>query len=219
MGFFDENKIKAAIFDLDGTLVDSMSMWRRVLPDFLDAYKIETDPDILRKVSFMTLPQSSKYVADNYPQLSMTGEEIMQVWMQNIFEHYSKNIPLRPGAKELFELLKSRGVKLAVATACNHMLAESCLENNAILNMLDNITYAEEVGTGKDKPDVYLECLRRLGCKPEEAFLFEDILIAVKTAQKIGLRTIAIEEESSAADREEIKKTAFKYIIDFRELL
>lgn len=219
MGFFDENKIKAAIFDLDGTLVDSMSMWRRVLPDFLERYNYETDPDILRQVAYMTLPQSSGYVAQKYPQLSMTGEQIMAEWLQDIYEHYSNNIYLKTGGKELFELLKSRGVKLAVATACNSMLAEACLKNNGIFDMIDVITYAEEVGTGKDKPDVYLECLKKLGCTPEEAFLFEDILVGIKTAEKIGLRTIAVEEESSAPDREEIKKAAFKYIVDFRELL
>lgn len=219
MKFFDENNFRAVIFDLDGTLINSMHLWRRLLPEFLDKHGLKASGDMLRRVAFMTLTQSSEYVAEEFPQLSMTGEEIRREWMDIIYEDYAKRIELKPGARELIETLKSRGVKLAVATACAKTLAEACLENNGIRHLLDNVTYAEDIGCGKDSPGVYEECLRRLGCRADEAVLFEDILIAVKTAASIGLKTIAVEDETAAADREEIKKTAFGYITDFTELL
>lgn len=219
MKFFDENNFRAAIFDLDGTLIDSMHLWRRLLPEFLDRHGFKAPTDMLRRVAFMTLTQSSDYVAEEFPQLSMTGGQIRDEWMSIIYEDYAKRIELKPGAKEFMERLKSRGVKIAVATACSKKLAEACLENNGIRHLLDNVTYAEDIGCGKDTPGVYEECLRRLGCRAEEAVLFEDILMAVKTASSIGLRTIAVEDETAAADRGEIKKTAFGYITDFTELL
>lgn len=219
MKFFDENNFKAAIFDLDGTLIDSMHLWRRLLPDFLDKHGLKAPADMLRRVAFMTLTQSSEYVAEEFPQLSMTGREIREEWMGIIYEDYSKRIELKPGAKELIETLKSQGVKLAVATACAKKLAEACLKNNGVRHLFDDVTYAEDIGCGKDTPGVYEECLRRLGCSADEAVLFEDILMAIKTAASIGLKTIAVEDETAASDSEEIKKTAFGYIADFTEIL
>lgn len=219
MNIFKNNNIKAVIFDLDGTLIDSMCVWRRVLPDFLDAHKIEPLPDMIRDVAFMTLTQSSEYVAKSFPQLNMTGAEIMAQWMGDVYEYYSSRIKLKTGAGEFIDKLKEKGIKTAIATACNKKLAEVCLKNNGIEDKIDVITYAEDVGTGKDSPDIYIECLKRLECSIDEAILFEDILVATKSANSIGLKTIVVEEETASEDKDELKKIAYKYIVDFRELI
>lgn len=211
--------IKAAIFDLDGTLIDSMGIWRRLLPHFLEERGLTAPDDILKTVSFMTLSQSSAYVAGLFPQLRMTGKEVYDAWMAAVYGEYAGKIGLKPGALEILQKLRENGIKIGVATACSKILAEACLKNNDVRSMIDTVTYAEDVGCGKDSPKIYLECLKRLGCEPNEAILFEDILMAIRTAGLIGLRTIIVEDENAVIDREELKKTAYKYITDFRELL
>lgn len=218
MNIFDD-KIKGLIFDLDGTLVDSMKIWKKLLPDFLANYGLTASEEMKKKVTFMTLTQSSAYVAEEFPQLLMTGENIRDIWMDIIYEEYKSEIKLKPGAREIMETAKKKGIKLALATACAKNLTEICLKNNGVYDMFDEIVFAEEIGCGKDSPAVFEETLKRLDCKAEEVLLFEDILMAVKTAGSIGIKTIVIEDESAAADRDEIKRTAYGYIKDFKELL
>lgn len=216
---FDYNKTKAVIFDLDGTLIDSMHIWFRILPEFLTRHGFDVRDEILRRVSCMTLTQSSEYIAEEFPKLCMTGHEIREEWLSIAYEDYSQRVKLKPGAKDFIYKLKEHGIKIAAATACAKNLAEVCLENNGIADIFDVIVYAEDVGCGKDSPMVYVETLKRLECRACDAVLFEDILVAVKTADSIGLRTIAVEEETAIADREEIKKSAYMYIKDFTEIL
>lgn len=211
--------IKAAIFDLDGTLIDSMGIWRRLLPEFLKERGLVAPDDMLQRVAFMTLTQSSEYVASHFSQLSMSGKQIKDIWTSTVYEEYSKKIKLKAGAMPFLKKLKDHNIKIAVATACSKKLAEVCLKNNDVLPLIDVITYAEDVGCGKDSPKVYLECLKQLDCKPQDAVLFEDIPMAIKTAGSIGLKTIIIEDKSASAYREELKRTAYKYILDFTELL
>lgn len=218
MHIFD-GKIKGLIFDLDGTLVDSMKIWKRLLPDFLANYGLVASDEMKKNVTFMTLTQSSEYVAKEFPELLMTGENIRSMWVDIIYEEYKTKIKLKSGAKEFMKVAKERGIRLAVATACAKDLTEACLKNNGVYDMLDEIVYAEEIGCGKDSPAVFEETLKRLDCGAEETLLFEDILVAVKTANLIGIRTIAVEDEGAAADRDEIKRSAYGYIKDFKELL
>ncbi len=219
MDLFDNNIIKAAIFDLDGTLINSMGIWRRLLPEFLEARALKAPDNMLSRVAFMTLTQSSQYVADSFPELSMTGKQVKEAWMAIVYGEYAEKIELKSGAADFIKKLKQNNVKIAVATACSKNLAEVCLKNNGIYDMIDTVTYAEDIGCGKDSPRIYLECLNKLGCEAAEAVLFEDILMALKTAGEIGLKTIIVEDESAARDREDLKRSAYKYIKDFTELL
>lgn len=212
------DKIKAAIFDLDGTLADSMRVWDNLLINFLKRYGYETPPDILREVAFMTMVQSSEYICRKFA-LPINPSEILQEWIDMVHECYAKEVPLKAGAKEFLTQLKANGVKIALATSCDSSLAVPCLKNNGIFDIIDVITYSDEVGCGKQSPEIYLECLRRLCCEAKDAVLFEDILVGMKAAQSIGLKTIIVEDKSAEADRELLKQGADRYILDFTELL
>ena len=209
---------KAAIFDMDGTLIDSMWVWRNLLKDFLRKLNIEAPEHILNEVTHMSIKQSSAYVQE-YFNLPMTAEEVRLEWREMVYNAYSENIKLKMGAEEYLRSLKNKGVKLAVATSCDKGLCEICLENNNIAELFDVITYADEVGKGKNFPDIYVECLKRLGCVAEETVLFEDILVAIKTGKKLGMKTVAVQDDSAEPDWDEMKKEADLFIKDFTEII
>lgn len=209
---------KAALFDLDGTLADSMWVWDRLLIDFLERQGLETPPHILNEVSHMSLTQSSAYIQKEF-QLSMTPEEIRKEWTDMVYEAYSKKITLKAGAADYLRDLKEQGVRLAIVTSCDQTLCEVCLKNNGVYSLFDVFTYADQVGKGKSSPDIYLECLRRLNVPAAEAVLFEDILTALRTAKKIGMKVVAVEDERAKADRKQIQYESDYYIRDFRQLL
>ncbi|MBQ4145325.1 MAG: HAD family phosphatase [Clostridia bacterium] len=209
---------KAAIFDMDGTLIDSMWVWRNLLKDFLRKLNIEAPEHILNEVTHMSIKQSSAYVQE-YFNLPMTAEEVRLEWREMVYNAYSENIKLKMGAEEYLRSLKNKGVKLAIATSCDKGLCEICLENNNIDELFDVITYADEVGKGKNFPDIYVECLKRLGCVAEETVLFEDILVAIKTGKKLGMKTVAVQDDSAEPDWDEMKKEADLFIKDFTEII
>jgi HAD superfamily hydrolase (TIGR01509 family) len=165
----------------------------------------------------MSLVQSSVYVKEIYG-LSMTPEEILAEWMDMVYHAYAEEIPLKPGAKEYLEFLKNQGIHIGLVTACAPELCTACLKNNGIDRMFDAITYVDDVGKGKDFPDIYIECLRRLNAEPKNTVLFEDILTGLRTAKKIGLRVVAVEEDNEE-DVAMLKQEADLYIKDFYEML
>lgn len=209
--------MKAALFDLDGTLIDSMWVWAKLMDDFLEKHQIPVVPEVMEKVNHMSLTQSAPYVKQVY-QLPMTAEEIYQEWTDMVYQSYAEKVQLKNGAKAYLKKLKQDGVKLGIVTACDPALCLACLNHHGLENFFDTITYVDDVGKGKTEPDIYLECLRRLDCKVEDAVLFEDILTGIRTAKKIGLKTVAVEEES-VTEKELLKQEADLYIRDFSELL
>lgn len=210
-------KMKAALFDLDGTLMDSMWVWDRLMIDFLAKHQLPTVPEIMEKVSHMSLVQSSVYVQQEYA-MTMTPGEIYNEWMDMVSHAYAEEVSLKPGAKEYLLQLKAQGTRIGLVTACDRALCTACLQNNGIYELFDTITYVDEVGKGKDAPDIYIESLRRLDCAAEDAVLFEDILTGLRTAKKIGLRVIAV-EENDQDEIEALKQEADLYIKNFYELI
>lgn len=210
--------IKAALFDLDGTLADSMWAWRNLMNEFVEKHNLNVPRYIYEKVSNMSLAQSSVYVSKEL-KLNIDADELYEEWMGMITEAYSQKIKLRSGAEQFLKKLKDKGVKIGLVTACSKALCEACLENNGVYELFDAITYVDEVGKGKSEPDIYLEGLRRLGFKAEEAVLFEDIIQGIRTAAGIGLKTVGVWDEESAGDEAEIKRLSEFYIHDYYEIM
>lgn len=211
-------EFKGAIFDLDGTILDSMWVWQRVDVNFLGKRGIAIPSDYAKAISAMNIKTAAEYTIERF-QLSETVEDVVEEWFGMAMKEYGEDVQLKSGVREYLAYLKAMGVKLAVATSSPEQLFLPCLENNEIFEFFDAIVTTMEVPRGKEFPDVYEEAARRIGLKPSECIVFEDILKGTKAASQGGFYVVAVEEEHAAEDKEEIMQIADKYIKDFEEML
>ena len=210
--------IKTILFDLDGTILDSMWVWKQVDINFLGKRGIEIPGDYVKDISAMNLKTAAEYTRQRFNLLETT-EEIMHEWFQMAVKEYAEDVQLKSSAREYLAYLKANEVKLAVATSSHEGLFLPCLENNEIYEFFDAIVTTMEVERGKEFPDVYEEAARRLGLKPSECAVFEDILKGIKAAKEGGFYVVAVKEEHSEDEKEEIVAAADCYIEDFEEMM
>ncbi len=210
-------EIKAAIFDLDGTLLDSMHIWSRIDLEFLAKRRIDVPADYMLKVAHLGSYQTAMYTKERF-SLPETPEEMIAEWLEMAVHFYSDEVTLKKGAFEFLSDLKKAGIKLAVATANDPCLYEPALRHTEILPLFDAIADVDEVERKKGFPDIYLLACERLGAKASEAVVFEDIYLGIKGAKDGGFRTVAVYDEVSKADEEKIRAAADYFIRDFTEL-
>ena len=205
---------KAAIFDLDGTLLDSMWIWEKLDAKFLEMHGITVTPDYTDAIKSMTWKDGARY------GLSETPQQVIDAWLDLAKEAYMHEVELKTGAREYLEFLSSHHVPMAVATS---MYPKEnigpILEHNGILQYFQNITHSSEVTRDKSHPDIYLLAAERLSVEPSSCAVFEDILPAIQGATKGGFQTVAIFDSVSRNDWEEISKTATKAVMSFEDLL
>lgn len=208
--------IEAAIFDLDGVILDSLKVWDKIDIDFLANRSLEIPDDYFETIYEMTFEETAEYTINRF-NLPDTAPELIREWNRMAAYEYEKNIKLLPGAKDYLIRTKNRGIKLAVATSAPPILFEPALINNGILELFDCVRHIGEVGRGKDFPDIYLSAADKLNTAPENCAVFEDSPQAIKSANSVGMETYGILNESAAHLWEEIisaSKFAFK---DFNE--
>ena len=205
------NNIKAAIFDLDGTLLDSMDVWSRIDVEFLARRGLELPPDYTEAVSSRSFVEAARYTIERFG-FPESVEEIMAEWTEMAREEYAEHIGLLPGAKETLLRLKRQGLKLGVATASQEQMFKPCLARNGILDWFDATCSVDEVGKGKNSPDVFLRTAEKLGVAPEECVVFDDVLPAVLSAKQAGMKVCAVYEKYSAGSRAEMEAAADWYL-------
>lgn len=209
--------IKAAIFDMDGTLIDSMWIWRKIDIDFLKERGIDFPEDLRENIEHLSFVEVAKYFKDRF-QLNESIEEIMTIWNNMALKEYRDNVPLKPGVKEYLSFLKRSGIKIALATSNSHLLLETALKRNNVYDYFDVITTTNEVSRGKDFPDVYLLAAQKLGVSPSECIVFEDILPAVMGAKAAGMKVVGVHDDYSNDFIEDIKTAADYYILKYSEI-
>lgn len=212
-------KLTGAIFDLDGTLIDSMSMWDTIAEDYLKKQGIQPNADVREAVRAMSIQQVCEHFCSEYG-LALGPEEITSGINSMVEDFYFHRAPLKDGVKEMLENLKNRGVKMCVATATDRYLVEAALRLNNITQYFERIFTCTEACAGKDQPDIFLQALDFLGTDKKETLVFEDALYAIKTAKAAGFTVVALYDESASQQQNEIKKLAdfyFKSFIEWNE--
>ncbi|WP_252247628.1 HAD family phosphatase [Clostridium sp. ZS6] len=212
------NNIKAAIFDLDGTLVDSMMIWQKIDIDYLKERGHELPKDLKNDIIHLSFKQTATYFKNRF-NIEDSVETILNHWHDMAFKYYSTNVKLKDGVKEFLDKLKSNNIKIGLATSNSNELLEVCLKANNIYDYFDSITTTGETEKGKDSPDVYLLAAKRLDTTPDKCVVFEDILPAIKSAKVAGMKVIAVKDEFSIDSKEDIINASDKYITSFFELI
>lgn len=210
--------IKAAIFDLDGTLINSMSLWDQIDIDYLTSKNIPVPNDLNDEISHLSFNQVAIYFKERF-KLEDSLDDIKNTWNTMAYNHYSSDITLKDGVLEFLDFLKKSNIKIGLATSNSTELLEASLKFNKIYDYFDAITITDEVSIGKHEPDVYLLAAKKLNVKPEECIVFEDILPAIKGAKKAGMKVIAVEDECSVLDKDDIIRNSDGFINDFRVLI
>ena len=209
-------KIKGAIFDMDGTLVDSMVYWRHLATEFLESKGVQhIAQDILERIKPMTMTESAALFIEEYG-LSGTPESVAVEMNAMMDEHYRRDIPLKPGVQVYLDALHRRGVTMCVASATAEELMDACLTRLGVAQCFSFLLSCETVGAGKSRPDVYWEAAKRLGAQPEEIAVYEDALYAAKTAKSAGFYTIAVQDDSNQPHWETLTALADEKILDWQ---
>ena len=202
---FINDNIQAAIFDLDGTLVDSMWVWNQIDIDYLNGKGHEVPHNFKNEISHLSFLQTAEYVKNRF-DISDPVEKILDDWHKMAFNFYANKVKVKKGVIQFLDMLKSKNIKIALATSNSTPLLEACLKNNGIYNYFDSITITDEVSRGKNFPDVYLLAAKKLNVLPENCIVFEDIIPAVKGAKAANMTVIAVRDESSIDDEDELIK-------------
>lgn len=214
----DIKNFKGVIFDLDGTLIDSMDVWNQVDIEFFKRRSMEVPEGYKKVISKMPFTAIAEYTKEKY-SIRESAEEIIEEWHAIALEEYKYNVKLKDGAKEFIEKCKENGLKCTYATASADILCDTVLKANNVYEYFDSKAYVYEVDKDKSEPDVYLLAAERLNLNPQECIVFEDIIEGVKSAKKGGFTVCGVYDDSSAKDEKEIREIADYYIKSFTELL
>ncbi|NLO61962.1 MAG: HAD family phosphatase [Clostridiaceae bacterium] len=209
---------KGSIFDLDGTILDSMGMWMDIDIRFLREHGIRATEDYSQAVKTMGYRGAAEYTVARYG-LSLSPEEVIARWSEMADAAYASEIRLKSGAIDYLRCLREAGQKLAVATALGFSSVESALSNNRILDLFDVFTMVHEVKRGKTHPDIYLLAAERLGFPPRDCVVYEDILPGILAAKSAGFTVCGVYDFSSARDWDRITEAADHTIADWSDLL
>jgi HAD superfamily hydrolase (TIGR01509 family) len=208
--------MKGAIFDLDGTLFDSMIMWASIAEDYLKSQGIKPNDDIRAAVRVMSIQQVCEHFCSEYG-LALSQEEITAGINGMVEDFYFNRVRLKDGVMESLMQLKNSGVKMCVATATDRYLVEAGLRRTGISEFFGQVFTCTDAGAGKDEPVIFLQALAFLGTGKNETIVFEDALYAIKTAKAAGFKVAAFYDESARYQQEEIKKRADWYFKSFYE--
>ena len=205
-----------AIFDMDGTLVDSMVYWKRLATEFLESKGVQhIAQDILERIKPMTMTESATLFIQEYG-LSGTPESVAAEMNAMMDEHYRKDIPLKSGAAAYLEALHRMGTVMCVASATAEELMDACLTRQGVAQYFSFLLSCETVGAGKSRPDVYWEAAKRLGAQPEEIAVYEDALYAANTAKQAGFYVIAVQDDSNQPHWESLTALSDENISDWQ---
>lgn len=200
--------VKGVIFDLDGTLIDSMGVWFSVDRRFLAENGVSDPPEgISWKIKQMTIEEAAEYMIDKFG-LDMSPEQVIDRIEELVREEYEQHIPLKNGVEGLLDLLDERGIPYGVATATYKTLAEAVLRRCGILGRMSFVLTDREYPNGKGFPDIFLGAAERLGTSPSETLVVEDSLHCIETAKNAGFITAAMFDQTSAREWENIKASA-----------
>ncbi len=209
---------EAVIFDLDGTLVDSMNIWREIDIEYLGRHGIKLPENLQGEIEGMSFTETACYFKERF-QLEDSVETIKNDWNKMTRYKYTNEVPLKNGVKEFLPFCKKRDLKLAIASSNSIELIKGILSAHNIAQYFSIIKSACDVGKGKPAPDIYLKVAEELHTEPNKCLVFEDIIPGIMAGKSAGMSVCAIEDAYSVNQREEKIKLADYFIEDYFQIV
>ncbi|MDR1966618.1 MAG: HAD family phosphatase [Synergistaceae bacterium] len=204
----------AVIFDMDGTILDSMGVWEKIDADFLARRGLSVPAGYFDDVGHMCLRDAASYTIRRF-SLPDSPDELVREWNDMACDEYAHNIPMKRGAREYLHRLEENGAKMAIATSSPIGLCIPALRNNGVEGFFDAVCTADEVGRGKESPDIFILAAKKLMADPRDCIVFEDNLRAAQSARAAGMSVWGVYDDSAHRHWEEMKRFADGWTIDF----
>ena len=208
--------LTGAVFDVDGTLLDSMHIWRGLGERYLHRNGIAAEEGLADKLYPMSLEESSVYLRQRY-RLTDSIEKILSDTVALIAEFYRDEVSLKPGVVSYLNELRQQGIPMAIATSGNREILAKALARLQIKDYFQHILTCSDYGVSKRESAIYVAAAEKLGSKPAQTLVFEDVLHGILSARSAGFVTVAIEDFSNERDRELIRNNSDYYIVDFTD--
>ena len=209
--------IDAVIFDMDGSLVDSMWMWRAIDIAYLGKFGISLPENLQSEIEGMSFGETAVYFKEHFP-IPDSLEEIKADWNRMAWDKYMYEVPLKQGIPEFLAGCSANGIKLGIATSNSRELVENVAKVHRLREYFTSIMTGCDVARGKPFPDIYLAVAEQLGASPGRCLVFEDIVAGIQAGKNAGMRVCAVEDYYSAQDREKKKRLADYYIEEYTGL-
>lgn len=209
---------KGVIFDLDGTLADSMNVWRELDVIYLEKYGYEVPADLHDEIEGMSFTETAVYFKERF-NIPDTIDEIKKCWSRMAYDIYCNDVVLKPGVAEFLPYIKSLGCKIAIASSNVHTLIQAFLNAHHIAEYFDAIVTSCDVKAGKPAPDVYLKAADMINIEPKDCIVFEDVPAGIMAGKNAGMYVFAVADEFSKQHKNRKIELADGWIDDYRELM
>ena len=208
--------INGVIFDVDGVLLNSMPIWENLGELYLQELGIEAEKNLGKKLFTLSMEEAAEYLISQY-NLDKSVEEVVSGFVRAVKEFYEERVPLKEGVREYLNEFRARKIPMVIATSGDRRNTEAALKRLKIYSYFQGIYTCSEIGSGKDQPDIYFAAALQMDTDPEQTWVFEDTLHALRTAKAAGFRTVAVYDKSSDRDLAEIWNAAEIYLPDLND--
>ena len=212
----DFRNMRGAVFDMDGTILDSMGMWQDIDRRYLARFGKEAPADLQRRIEGFSVPETARYFKEAFGIPDGT-DEIIAAWNEMAREEYLFRLQLKPGAEAYLRSLHERGILLGIATTNYRDLTEGCLRRLGILDLFTAVVTSGEIEKGKPDPEIFLKAAQAMGLSPGDCLVFEDLPAGLLAGKRAGMRTVAVYDRAAAAVDAEKRAMADAYAASWEE--
>lgn len=212
------DNVEAVIFDVDGTMADSMWMWKRIDKEYLSKFDIPLPDTLQAEIEGWSFYETAVYFKKRFG-ITDSVEQIMADWNEMAWEKYEKEVPLKSGVRDFMQLCKDRGIKMGIATSNSRELMETIERVHGLTEYISCIRTGSEVQKGKPAPDIYLAVAETLETDPAKCLVFEDLTAGIMAGKNAGMKVCAVQDAYSLDSDREKRRLADYYIEEFGQIL
>lgn len=209
---------EAVIFDMDGTLIDSMWMWGEIDRQYLERFGIEVPENLQQEIEGISFRQVADYFKEHFP-IEDSVEKMMQDWIDMAWDKYAHEVPLKEGVLEFISYCRKNSIRLGIATSNSSQLACLILKTHGLLESFQTVKTSCEVPNGKPDPAIYLLAAKELQASPEKCLVFEDAISGILSGKRAGMEVCAVYDAFTEKVDDKKRELSDYYINSFYELL